>query len=76
MKKVTIFLIIGMTLAVLSAIALPGHQGGTPTSNRASNSIWNAIKAGTAMELTALANSSELLPGEAVSKVPTEPNQR
>ena len=76
MKKIMIFLIIGLTLALISTIALPGHPDGTSTLHRASNSLWKAIKAGTATELTALANSSELLPGAAVSEVPTEPNQR
>jgi hypothetical protein len=59
MKKKTIFLIIGLSLAVVSAIALPGYP------DRAPNSLWKAIKAGTAME-----------PGGVLPEVATEPNQR
>ncbi|HVP77882.1 MAG TPA: hypothetical protein VMV04_08295 [Thermodesulfobacteriota bacterium] len=68
MKRMIICLIVVLCLAVVSAIALPGHP------DRTSNSTWKAIQTGTAMELTALANSSELLPG--VSEVPAQPNQR
>jgi hypothetical protein len=65
MKKVLIFLIIGLSLAVVSTIALPG------LGDRASvlwcdvfGSFWKAIKAGTAME-----------PGTALPEEPTKPNQ-
>jgi len=75
MKKMTIFLIIGLSLVVVTAIGLPGNPEGTSTLHRASNSLWNAIKAGAEMELIALANCSELS-GTAVSEVPAEPNQR
>ena len=50
MKKVVIFLIIVLSLAAVSAIALPGYSDGTSVLHRASNSLWEAIKAGTAME--------------------------
>ena len=42
MKKKTTLLIIGLTLVVVSAIALPGLH--------LPHSLWHAIKAGTQME--------------------------
>ena len=61
MKKKMVFLIIGLSLAVVSAIALPGH----PDRHLKFNSLCKAILAGMAME------SQGALP-----EVPTEPNQR
>jgi len=61
MKKKMILLIIGLSLAVVSAIALPKY----PDRHLTFNSLCKAILAGMAME------SEGALP-----EVPTEPNQR
>ena len=61
MKKKMILLIIGLSLVVVSAIALPKYPDRHPTFN----SLWKAIQAGAAME-----------PGGALPEVPTVSNQR
>jgi hypothetical protein len=66
MKKGVIFVIIVLSLAVVSTIGLAGF--GEPTSllrGRVLSSVWEAIKAGTAME-----------PGAPLPEEPMEPSQR
>jgi len=46
MKKKMIFLITGLSLAVVSAIALPAYPDRTSILHLAFNSLWKAIKAG------------------------------
>jgi len=65
MRKVLIFLIIGLSLAVASTIALAGFNEPTSVLRRnVLNPLWQAIKAGTAME-----------PGAPLPEKPTKPNQ-
>ena len=66
MKKGLLFVIIILSLAVVSTIGLAGF--GEPTSVLRRNvlsSVWKAIKAGTAME-----------PGAPLPEEPIKPNQR
>jgi hypothetical protein len=61
MKKTMVFLIIGLSLAVVSAIALPKY----PDRHLTFNSLCKAL-------LVGMATESE----GALSEMPTEPNQR